>query len=93
MSMGGGWVLDVDVRKFFDTLDHSQMLVLLKQRVCDGVICRLISKGLHAGVMEEERLTYPEKGTPQGGVISPLLSNVYLHYVLDEWFAEVVQPR
>ena len=93
MPMGGGWVLDVDVRKFFDTLDHSQMLTLLKQRVSDGVICRLISKWLHAGVMEEERLTYPEKGTPQGGVISPLLSNVYLHYVLDEWFAEVVQPR
>ena len=93
MSMGGGWVLDVDVRKFFDTLDHSQMLMLLKQRVSDGVICRLMSKWLHAGVMEEERRTYPEKGTSQGGVISPLLSNIYLHYVRDEWFAEVVQPR
>lgn len=93
MQMGGGWVLDVDVRKFFDTLDHQQMMELLKHKVSDGVICRLISKWLHAGVMEEERLTYPEKGTPQGGVISPLLSNVYLHYVLDEWFAEVVQPR
>jgi RNA-directed DNA polymerase len=93
MQMDGGWVLDVDVRKFFDTLDHQHLLALLQRRVRDGVICRLISKWLHAGVMEEGRLTYSEIGTPQGGVISPLLSNVYLHYVLDEWFATVVQPR
>jgi RNA-directed DNA polymerase len=93
MQRGGGWVLDVDVRKFFDTLDHQQMLRLLQLRVSDGVICRLIGKWLQAGVMEEDRLTYPEQGTPQGGVISPLLSNVYLHYVLDEWFETVVQPR
>lgn len=93
MNMGGGWVLDVDVRKFFDTLDHQQMMALLKHRVSDGVISRLVSKWLHAGVLEEDRLSYPEKGTPQGGVISPLLSNLYLHYVLDEWFEDVVQPR
>ena len=71
MSMGGGWVLDVDVRKFFDTLDHQQMMALLRHRVSDGVISRLINKWLHAGVMEEDRLSYPEKGTPQGGVITP----------------------
>jgi len=93
MQMGGGWVLDVDVRKFFDTLDHEQLLTLLKHRVSDGVICRLVSKWLHAGVMEEDKVSYPQQGTPQGGVISPLLSNVYLHYVLDEWFEDVVRPR
>ncbi len=93
MNMGGGWVLDVDVRKFFDTLDHQQVMALLKHRVSDGVISRLISKWLHAGVLEEDRLSYPEKGTPQGGVISPLLSNLYLHYVLDAWFEDEVRPR
>jgi RNA-directed DNA polymerase len=61
--------------------------------VRDGVLLRLIDKWLQAGVLEEERITYPEAGTPQGGVISPLLANVYLHYVLDVWFEEVVQPR
>lgn len=93
MQRGGGWVLDVDVRKFFDTLDHQRLLELLRRRVSDGVIGRLVSKWLHAGVLEEERLSYPQQGTPQGGVISPLLSNIYLHYVLDEWFEDEVRPR
>jgi len=93
MRTGGGWVLDVDVRKFFDTLDQGYLKRLLKQRVSDGVISRLFSKWLHAGVMEEDRVSYPEKGTPQGGTISPLFSNVYLHYVLDVWFEDEVLPR
>ncbi|MGD8500461.1 MAG: group II intron reverse transcriptase/maturase [Phycisphaerales bacterium] len=93
MRIGGGWVLDVDVRKFFDTLDQGHLKRLLKQRVSDGVISRLFSKWLHAGVMEEERVFYPEQGTPQGGTISPLFSNVYLHYVLDVWFEDEVLPR
>jgi group II intron reverse transcriptase/maturase len=88
-----GWVLDVDVRKFFDTLDHGHLRDLLQHRVRDGVILRLIGKWLQAGVLEEEILTYPEAGTPQGGVISPLLANVYLHYVLDLWFHNEVLPR
>jgi RNA-directed DNA polymerase len=92
-AMGGGWVLEVDIRKFFDTLDHAQLRALLRQRVRDGVLLRLISKWLHAGVLEEGCLSYPETGTPQGGVISPLLANVYLHYVLDVWFEQEVQPR
>jgi group II intron reverse transcriptase/maturase len=93
MAMGGGWVLEVDIRKFFDTLDHAQLRELLRQRVRDGVLVRLISKWLHAGVLEEGCLLYPEAGTPQGGVISPLLANVYLHYVLDVWFEQEVKPR
>jgi RNA-directed DNA polymerase len=92
MAMGGGWVLEVDIRKFFDTLDHAQLRALLQHRVRDGVLLRLISKWLHAGVLEHGCVTYPEAGTPQGGVISPLLANVYLHYVLDVWFEQQVKP-
>src|SRR5437762_5631619 len=76
----------------FDTLDHAQLRALLRQRVRDGVLLRLIDKWLQAGVLEDEELTHPEAGTPQGGVISPLLANVYLHYVLDVWFEQEVKP-
>jgi RNA-directed DNA polymerase len=93
MAQDGCWLLEVDIRKYFDTLDHAHLRALLRQRVCDGVVLRLIDKWLKAGVLEGRELTYPEAGTPQGGVISPLLANVYLHYVLDVWFEEVVQPR
>jgi RNA-directed DNA polymerase len=93
MQVGGGWILEVDVRKFFDTLDHAHLRTLLQRRVRDGVLLRLIGKWLNAGVLEDGTLSYPESGSPQGGVISPLLANVYLHYVLDEWFAQEVEPR
>jgi RNA-directed DNA polymerase len=93
MRMAGGWVLEVDIRKFFDTLDHEHLREILSQRVRDGVVLRLIGKWLNAGVMEGLVLSHPEAGTPQGGVISPLLANVYLHAVLDEWFVHEVQPR
>jgi RNA-directed DNA polymerase len=93
MKMGGGWIVEVDIRKFFDTLDRGQLRELLRRRIRDGVLLRLIDKWLNAGVLEDGALTYPSAGTPQGGVISPLLANVYLHYVLDVWFAEEVQPR
>ena len=86
------WVLEVDLAKFFDTVDHRKMMELLRRRVRDGVITRLIAKWLKAGVMEDGNVSYPEEGTPQGGVISPLLSNIYLHEVLDKWFVESVQP-
>jgi RNA-directed DNA polymerase len=87
------WILEVDIRKFFDTLDHRHLRDLLKLRVRDGVILRLIGKWLQAGVLEDGVLTHPDAGTPQGGVISPLLANVYLHYVLDQWFHKEVLPR
>jgi RNA-directed DNA polymerase len=93
MGLGGCWLLEVDIRKFFDTLDHAQLRSLLRRRVRDGVLLRLIDKWLQAGVLEDGNVSYPKAGTPQGGVISPLLANVYLHYVLDEWFEQVVKPR
>ena len=92
MDLGGCWLVEVDIRQFFDTLDHAHLRALLRQRVRDGVLLRLIDKWLKAGVLEDGERSYPEAGTPQGGVISPLLANVYLHYVLDVWFAEVVKP-
>jgi RNA-directed DNA polymerase len=93
MDLGGCWLVEVDIRKFFDTLDHGHLRELLRQRVRDGVLLRLIDKWLKAGVLEDGELTYPAAGTPQGGVISPLLANIYLHYVLDEWFEQDVKPR
>ena len=93
MSLGGGWVVDVDLRRFFDTIDHGHLREMLRRRVRDGVILRLIGKWLNAGVLDAGVVTTPEQGTPQGGVISPLLANIVLHDVLDEWFAREVQPR
>jgi len=93
MDMGGGWIVEVDIRKFFDTLDHARLRELLQLRIRDGVLLRLIGKWLNAGVLEEGIWTVSETGTPQGGVISPLLANVYLHYVLDVWFECTVKPR
>jgi hypothetical protein len=74
-------------------LEHGQLRQLLRQRIRDGVLLRLIDKWLQAGVLEGTELTFPEAGTPQGGVISPLLANIYLHYVLDVWFEREVKPR
>jgi len=93
MDMGGGWILEADIRRFFDTLSHSHLREIVRQRVRDGVITRLIDKWLKAGVLEAEQWTRAEEGTPQGGVISPLLSNIFLHEVLDKWFAEQIKPR
>lgn len=93
MGMGGGWVLEVDIRSFFDELDHGHLRTFLDRRVRDGVIRRAIGKWLQAGVLEEGRLRHPVTGTPQGGVISPLLANIYLHEVVDRWFEEEVKPR
>ena len=93
MDCRGGWILDVDVRKFFDNLGHGHLRTFLQQRVRDGVLLRLIGKWLKAGVMEEGIISYPDTGSPQGGVVSPMLSNVFLHYVLDLWFEQEVRPR
>ncbi len=93
MDIGGGWILEVDIRKFFDTLDHAHLREFLQRRVRDGVLKRLIGKWLKAGVMEDGSISYPDAGSPQGGVVSPILANVFLHYVLDTWFEEEVKPR
>jgi RNA-directed DNA polymerase len=93
VKMAGGWVLEVDIKKFFDTMDHEHLREILRHRVRDGVLLRLIGKWLNAGVLEGLELSRPDAGTPQGGVISPLLANIYLHEVLDEWFVRAVKPR
>lgn len=93
MEMKGGYVVEVDIRKFFDTVDHDHLQEIVRLRVRDGVLLRLIGKWLNAGVQEAGELSYPEVGTPQGGVISPLLANIYLHEVLDKWFERDVKPR
>jgi RNA-directed DNA polymerase len=92
MGMRQGWVLELDIRKYFDQLGHKHLRAILQQRVRDGVVLRLIGKWLHAGVLEEGRITHPVTGSPQGGVISPTLANVYLHDVLDTWFERTVKP-
>lgn len=86
-------VVDGDVSGCFDNIPKGQLLEVIRQRVNDGGILRLIGKWLNAGVLDGEELFYPEKGTPQGGVISPLLANIYLHEVLDGWFEREVKPR
>jgi len=92
MKMGGGWIIDLDIRKFFDTIQWKHLREVLKQRVQDGVIIRLIGKWMNAGIMEEGAIKYTEAGTPQGGVISPLLANIFLHVVMDKWMHEIVFP-
>lgn len=87
------WIVDADVSGFFDEIPHGPLQEIIKRRVNDGGILRLIGKWLNAGVMEAGVLSYAEAGSPQGGVISPLLANVYLHTVLDEWYEQVVKPR
>ena len=93
MAMGGGWIIDLDIQRFFDDVDWDHLRRFLDQRVRDGVIRRAIGKWLNAGVMESGEVSHPERGTPQGGVVSPLLSNLYLHEVLDLWFEREVKPR
>jgi group II intron reverse transcriptase/maturase len=79
------WVLDVDVRSFFDKLSHEWLVTFLRHRIADRRVLRLIQKWLRAGVLEEGKWTALEEGSPQGGSASPLLANIYLHYVLDLW--------
>ena len=88
-----GWVIECDVKSFFDNLSHDQLLTFLRKRVNDGRILALIEMWLKAGIMDGKDLVFPEKGSPQGSAISPLLANVYLHEVLDTWFEEVVKAH
>ena len=88
-----GWIVDADVSGFFDNMDHGVLRDFIRRRVHDGGILRLIGKWLNAGVMEEAKYAETKDGVPQGGVVSPLLSNIFLHYVLDEWFVRDVLPR
>ena len=87
------WVIEADIQGFFDTIDHAKLRSILDQRVRDGVIRRQIDRWLNAGVLEDGQLARPADGTPQGGVISPLLANIFLHDVLDRWVEDVVRFR
>ena len=93
MGMGGGWIIDLDIQSFFDDVDWGHLRRFLDQGVRDGVIRRVIGKWLNAGVMESGEVSHPDRGTPQGGVVSPVLSNLYLHEVLDLWFEHEAKPR
>lgn len=89
-----GYVVEADIKSFFDRIDHDWMIRMLEERVDDGRFLRLIRKWLKAGVLEEDgEVIHPVTGSPQGGIISPLLANIYLHYVVDLWFERVVKPR
>ena len=94
-KLGGGsyaWVADADIKGFFEHVDHDWMLRMLELRIDDGPFLRLVRKWLKAGVLETDgRVLHPAEGTPQGGVVSPVLANVYLHYALDLWFDRVVR--
>lgn len=90
---GKYYIIDADMANYFGSIDHGKLRRFLDLRIKDGVIRRMIDKWLKAGVLENGRIEYPQEGTPQGGVISPLLSNIYLHYVLDDWFIQAIQPR
>lgn len=87
------WILEADIASFFDSLVRNWLTKMLQTRIADGALLRLVGKCLHVGVLEGEELSHPEEGTTQGSIISPLLGNVYLHYVLDLWFERVVRPR
>ena len=93
MRMGGGWVIKIDIQSYFDTIDHQQLRDILDKRVRDGVIRRTIDKWLKAGVLEQGCLRHSDTGVPQGSGVSPILSNLFLHEVLDMWVEHVVKPR
>jgi group II intron reverse transcriptase/maturase len=87
------YVVDMDIEKFFDTIDHKWLMKFLKERITDTSLLRLISRFLKAGIMEDGKFIETDKGTPQGGVLSPILANIYLHFVLDLWFEKRVKKE
>jgi group II intron reverse transcriptase/maturase len=93
LKLGINWIIDADIRKFFDTISWEQLRKVLQKRVNDGAILRLLGMWLHVGVLEQGQVRNQELGTPQGAPISPVLANIFLHEVLDEWFQNVVRPR
>ena len=88
-----GYVIDCDISSFFDNLQHDTLLAILRKRIKDGRVLEFIELWLKAGILDGKEMVFPEKGSPQGSVISPLLANVYLHEVLDTWFETVVQAH
>jgi group II intron reverse transcriptase/maturase len=88
-----GWILELDITSYFDTIVREQLIEMIEKRISDDSVLRLIRKWIQVGVIEEGRLLVSETGVGQGQPISPILANILLHYVLDEWFEEVVKPR
>ena len=87
-------VVEADIKGFFDNIDHDWMIRMLAERIDDRALLRLIRKWLKAGVLDTDgKVLHPVTGTPQGGIVSPILANVYLHYALDLWFEKVVKPQ
>jgi len=93
LELGINWIIDADIQKFFDNIDRAHLRAVLQKRVNDGTILWLIGMWLHVGVLEEGQVVRSEDGTPQGAPISPILANIFLHTVLDEWFQNEVRPR
>jgi len=87
------WILEADIQSYFDSIDRKMLLEMLRERVSDTSLLRLVGKCLHVGILDGEKYSEPEQGAAQGSVLSPLLGNVYLHHVLDEWFERDVRPR
>lgn len=88
-----GWVVEADIKGFFDNVDHGHLLRMLQHRIADPAMLWLVEQFLRAGVLVDGKRVDVDRGTPQGGVISPLLANIFLHHVLDEWFAKAVRPQ
>ena len=89
-----GYIVEADIKGFFDNIDHELLIEMLAQRINDRAFLNLIRKWLKAGILEKDgTVIHPDTGTPQGGIISPVLANIYLHYVLDKWFEEEIKPR
>ena len=86
-------LIDADIKGFFDSVNHAKLMICLQQRVADKKFLQLVERFLKAGVMEEGEYHETDQGTPQGGILSPILSNIFLHYVLDRWFVHQVLPR
>lgn len=95
LQFGGyGYVIDADIQGFFDNIDHDWLIKMLSLRIRDNAFLRLIRKWLKAGILDTDgKVIHPQAGTPQGGIVSPVLANIYLHYVLDLWYEKVVKPR
>ena len=86
-------IVDADIKGFFDNIDHKWMVKFLEHRISDKMLIRYIGRFLKSGIMEDGKLIMSEKGTPQGGIISPILANVYLHYVLDIWISRIIKKK
>lgn len=87
------YVVDADIKEFFDNVDHEQLIKFMEHRIADPNIIRLTKRLLKAGIMDEDVFVETNKGTPQGSVVSPILGNIYLHYVLDLWFEKIVKKK